>query len=206
MAATPEQLEAFASITWAAPYLASPRWEVRDRSRGSNLTVDTYCRETLRANNGVLHWVEMFLRPTPSEAITKTISLFKFGNGLTGFAGICHGGAILSLMDESLSYAMFANESMDTGSAWFDQRRDVWTAIEQGKPMAEVLKGMYVTAKLDIKFLQPVVAPGLVGIETQVLESKGYKMTMRGTMKDAKGTLLMQADGVWVKIGGTAKL
>jgi acyl-coenzyme A thioesterase PaaI-like protein len=125
-----------------------------------------------------------------------------------GFAGICHGGATLSFLDEGLGYSMVVNEAMNAGSAWSTMGiDDAFAAIKQGKPMDEVLKGLYVTAKLEIQFLQPVMVPGLVGIETQVLESKGHKMKMRAIMKDAKGTPLMQADGVWVKIGGgTAKL
>lgn len=78
--------------------------------------------------------------------------------------------------------------------------------IEQGRSVAEALKGYYVTAKMDVKFMRPVPVPGLVGIETELLESTGNKMKMRGVMKDAKGIPLMQGDAVYVKIGGGAKL
>jgi acyl-coenzyme A thioesterase PaaI-like protein len=208
MAATPDQLETFAPITWATPYITSPRWHVSERNRTSDPTMDRFCGKTLYANDGVSNWVEMYLKPEPGESVKRTISLLKFGNGLMGFAGICHGGATLSFLDEGLGYSMVVNEAMNAGSAWSTMGiDDAFAAIKQGKPMAEVLKGLYVTAKLEIQFLQAVMVPGLVGIETQVLESKGHKMKMRATMKDAKGTPLMQADGVWVKIGGgTAKL
>jgi acyl-coenzyme A thioesterase PaaI-like protein len=206
MTATPEQIEAFAPLTWATPYLTSPSWDVRDRDRIDSPPIDHFCRKTMCTNDGVSHWVELYLKPAPGETVKKTISLVKFGTGLTGFSGICHGGATLSFMDEALGYSMVVNQIIDPGSAWSDKNNDYMGAIKQGKSLAEVLKGMYVTAKLEIKFLQPVVAPGLVGIETQVLEIKGHKMKMRGIMKDAKGTPLMQADGVWVKIGGAANL
>jgi acyl-coenzyme A thioesterase PaaI-like protein len=203
MAATPDQLETFAPITWATPYITSPRWHVSERNRTSDPTMDRFCGKTLYANDGVSNWVEMYLKPEPGESVKRTISLLKFGNGLMGFAGICHGGATLSFLDEGLGYSMVVNEAMNAGSAWSTMGiDDAFAAIKQGKPMAEVLKGLYVTAKLEIQFLQPVMVPGLVGIETQVLESKGHKMKMRAIMKDAKGTPLMQADGVWVKIGG----
>jgi acyl-coenzyme A thioesterase PaaI-like protein len=125
---------------------------------------------------------------------------------LGGMPGICHGGATLTLMDEGLAYAMIANEIADDDSHLAEVHYNMWRAIEEGRPLAEALKGRYVTAKLEIKFLRPVPVPGLVGIETELLESKGPKMKIRGIMKDSKGIPLMQADGLWVKIGGAAKL
>jgi acyl-coenzyme A thioesterase PaaI-like protein len=206
MAPTWEQLEAFAPLEWAAPFLTSPQWSVRDRSRGTDPSTDKFCLNAMRANDGVSHWLELFLRPAPGESVQKTVSLIRFGSGLGGIPGICHGGATLALMDEGLAYAMIANEISDDDNHLADLHSNMWRAIEEGKPLAEALKGMYVTAKLDIKFLRPVPSPGLVGIETEVLEIKGPKMKMRGIMKDAKGIPVMQADGLWVKIGGAAKL
>jgi acyl-CoA thioesterase FadM len=87
-----------------------------------------------------------------------------------------------------------------------EEHNQMWKAIKQGTSLVEALKGMYVTAKMDIQFLRPVPVPGLVGIETEILEIKGPKMKMRGVMKDAKGTPLMQADGLWIQIGGKAKM
>jgi acyl-coenzyme A thioesterase PaaI-like protein len=160
----------------------------------------------MRHNNGVSHWVELFHKPAPGESVQKTVSLIKFGTGLNGLPGICHGGATLTLMDEGLAYAMIANELGDDDTPLTDQHKQMWKAIEQKTSLVVALKGMHVTAKMDIQFLRPVPVPGLVGIETEILEIKGPKMKMRGVMKDAKGTPLMQADALWVKIGGKANL
>jgi acyl-coenzyme A thioesterase PaaI-like protein len=207
MAPTPEQLEAFAPLEWATPYLTSSDWVVRERTRGDDPSTDLFSRLTMRANEGVQHWLELYLRPAAGENVQRSVSLIKFGAGLGGFPGICHGGAILTLMDEGLAHLMVANERGETDLDLSSLHKGMWKEInERGKPLAEVLKGSYVTAKLDIKFLQPVPCPGLVGIETEALEIKRHKITMRAVMKDSKGTPLMQADGIWVKIGGAGKL
>ncbi|OAK98235.1 hypothetical protein IQ06DRAFT_295591 [Phaeosphaeriaceae sp. SRC1lsM3a] len=207
-AATPEQIDAFASMKWAQPYLTSPEWIARERWRGGDPDTDIFCKSTMRANNGVTQWLELYLKTPPGEKIKKTASFMKFDQGLNGFPGICHGGATMAFMDEGLAYAMVVNEFLDTADNGGVARKHVemWDAIKKGKPLIEVLKGMFVTAKLEIQFLGPVVVPGMVGIETEILELKEHKMTIRGVMKDAKGRPVMQADGIWVKIGGAAKL
>jgi acyl-coenzyme A thioesterase PaaI-like protein len=160
----------------------------------------------MRAHDGVSHWLELHPKPAPGETVKKTISLIKFGHGLGGYAGICHGGAILTLMDEALAYPLVVREWQTVDAQLAAQHKATWESLRQGKPLLEVLKGMYVTAKLDIKFLSPVLAPGIIGIETEVLEMTNSKMKVRGIMKDAKGTPLMHAEGLWVKIRGAAKL
>jgi acyl-coenzyme A thioesterase PaaI-like protein len=206
MLATPEQLEAFAPMEWAMPYLTSPDWDVRERTRGDDPSTDIFGRIAMRANNGISHWLELYPKPAPGEDLKRTVSLVKFGNGLNGHPGICHGGATLTIMDEGLAYPMVVNEIARHGEDLNQMHKDMWIAIEQKRPLAEVLKGWYATARMDVKFLRPVPVPGLVGIETELLESTGNKMKMRAVMKDSKGTPLMQADGVYVKIGGAAKL
>jgi acyl-coenzyme A thioesterase PaaI-like protein len=207
MAPTPEQLEAFAPLEWAIPYLTSPDWIIRERSRGSDPSTDQYNRVTLAGNDGVHHWIELHPRPAPGESVQRSLSLIKFGHGFGGFPGICHGGAILTLMDEALAYIWIANIRGETDLDLSSLHKRMWTEIrEQRQSLAEVLKGSYVTAKLDVKFLQPVPCPGVVGIEAEAIEIKEHKMRLRAVMKDSKGTSLLQADAVWVKIGGAAKL
>lgn len=205
MAPTSEQLDAFAPLQWAVPHLTSPNWDIRTRVRTNDPSSDLFCRTAMRAHDGVSHWLELHPKPAPGEPVKTTLSLVKFGHGLGGYAGICHGGAILTLMDEALALPYVAQAGQVFGANMAEQHKATWDSLRQGKPLAEVLKGMYVTAKLDIKFLSPVLAPGIVGIETEVLDMSSSKMKVRAVMKDAKGTPLVQAEGVWVKIRG-AKL
>lgn len=205
MAPTHEHLEAFAPVKWASQYLSSPDWDVQVRDRGIDPGTDVFNRETMRANDGVQHWLELYPKTQSNEKVTRTISLVKFGIGLLGFPGICHGGAILDIMDESLAYPMVVNEtrSGDWHEALHARRVE---ALKAGTPFTKAFAGIYVTAKLDIQFFKPVLCPGVVGIETQLLEDNGRSMKMRAIMKDGDGNALLQADGVWVKIGGRSKL
>jgi acyl-coenzyme A thioesterase PaaI-like protein len=207
MVPTPAHLEAFAPLEWALPHLKSPDWIVSERDRGVDPIADIFNRETIRANDGVQYWLELHPKPAPGAAVERTVSLVKYGNGLSGFPGTVHGGALLTLMDEALAYVMVANQvgAKKTDFASLGNRR--WKELhQQGRPPSEVLEGWYVTAKMDIKFLKPVLCPGVVGIETELLENTGRRMKMRAVMKDGKGTPLLQADGTWVQIGGAAKL
>lgn len=205
---TAEQVEAFEPMKWAQPYLTSQDWVARERWRGGSPSTDIFCNSSMRANNGVQHWFEIYPKTPSGEKIMKTVSLIKFDKGVNGFPGICHGGATMAFMDEGLAFAMVANEFLEMAdrNELTNKHKEMWDAIAKGTPLIEVLKGMFVTAKLEIQFLGPVVVPGMVGIETEMLELKEHKMKIRGIMKDAKGRPLMQADGIWVKIGGAAKL
>ncbi|KAF1942014.1 hypothetical protein EJ02DRAFT_454678 [Clathrospora elynae] len=209
MTITPEHVEAFAPLAWATRYLTSPDWVVKYRGRGAGPGEDTdrFCRDTMSSHDGVQQWLELYEKPAPGAKITRSLSLCKFGTGLNGFPSICHGGALLTLMDEALAAVMVANETLETGIEFSKLDEGFWKRAQvDGRPVQEVLKGRMVTAKLDIKFLAPVLCPGIVGIEVDVLENRGHKMKITGTMKDVKGKPLLQAEGLWVKIGGAAKL
>jgi acyl-coenzyme A thioesterase PaaI-like protein len=206
---TSEHLDAFSPLTWATPYLTSPDWVACDRDRGTEPGEDTdrFCRDTMRANNGVIHWLELYERPTPGAKVTKSISLVKFGTGLNGFPGIAHGGALLTLMDEAMLCILSVNTVLETSLGFMKVGEEYWRQqLLEGKSAQETLKGRLATATMDVKLLAPVLCPGVVGIETEVIEDKGHKMRMRATMRNKQGKPLLQADGLWVRIGGSVKL
>jgi hypothetical protein len=102
MTPTPEHIEVFAPIKWATPFLTSPEWDVRVRTRGDAPLLDTFCRETIRQENGVQHWLEMHPRAAPGDGIKRGISLVQYGSGISGFVSTAHGGALLTMMDEAV--------------------------------------------------------------------------------------------------------
>lgn len=207
MTATSEHLDAFTPLTWATPYLRSPNWIACDRDRGSEPGEDTdrFCRETMHANHGVRHWLELYEKPAPGAKITRAISLIKYGTGLNGFPGICHGGALFTLMDEAMVHIMVTNTVLEHGRDFVKVGEDHWRLLlNQGRPVQEVLRGRLATAEVNIKFLAPVVCPGVVGIETDVLEDKTNTMRLRAVMKDRQGRPVVQAEALWVRVGGDA--
>jgi hypothetical protein len=104
MAPTHEHIEVFAPVEWAISYLTSPEWQVSERMRGEAPLLDTFCRETIRQNDGVQHWLELHPKMAPGDDIKRSISLVQFGSGISGFVSTAHGGALLTMMDEAVGY------------------------------------------------------------------------------------------------------
>jgi acyl-coenzyme A thioesterase PaaI-like protein len=204
-----ELLEAFAPLTWAVPLLESQdwKWRPRDRHTKPGERADAFARDILRSWDCASDWVEAYQKPAPGTTVVKkALLLCKYGTGFSGYPGICHGGVVMTLMDEALGSAMVACESERVGGgSWVGVDPEYKKMVEQGLPLEELLKGYCVTAKLDVKFLRPVPCPGVVGVETDVLEDNGSMMKMRAVMKDANGTPLMQVDGLYVRVGGAPK-
>ncbi|PSN63653.1 hypothetical protein BS50DRAFT_576274 [Corynespora cassiicola Philippines] len=211
-----EAVEAFAPLRWASEIFDTSEWNIHERTRGDDADdkTDHYPEHTLQAPGAIQYWVEAYKKPDPSSKVpTKCVSLCKFGVALAGFPGICHGGAIMSIMDEALSALMFAMLVERRGGPREDGSWgplgdvNVWRErLNEGRPIAEILEGQYVTAKLDFKFIAPVPCPGLVGVEVDLLEHTANKMKFRGVMKDSRGIPLLQADGVWVELRPVPKL
>jgi len=214
MASTPEQLDTFAPVIWATPFLKSPDWCVRPRTRvapsAADQTPDRFNRDTISSYDGMQQWLELYQKPAPgSKLITRSISLCKYGPGLMGFPTVCHGGAVLTMMDEALAFAMVANDMEAAGkntTDWAATAQTMKAILDAGNPLEVALKDYMVTAHLDTKFLKPVRCPGVVGVEVTLVENKGHKMRFKGVMKDGEGTPLVIAEGLFIKVRGSAKI
>jgi acyl-coenzyme A thioesterase PaaI-like protein len=161
----------------------------------------------MRANNGVRHWLELYKKPEPGAKVTKSTSLIKYGTGLNGFPGICHGGALLTLMHEAMLHILVANTVLENGLGFMKVGEDYWRLqLHDGKSAQEMHKGRLATATMNVKLLAPVLCPDVVGIETDVLGDKGTRMRIKATMRDRQGKRLLKVEGLWVKVRGAAKL
>ncbi|KAF2839828.1 hypothetical protein M501DRAFT_1003296 [Patellaria atrata CBS 101060] len=200
----------FSALPWALPLLNSPEWVVAERFRmDPAYPIDSFVRDRVHGPNGLLYQAELYKVPSsPSSSIEETVSLFSFAEGLMGFSGITHGGALATMLDESVGFAMVANERQ-RDSPWND-----WNPASDASlletmdsvTMMQKLKGFYVTANLDIRFLRPVLCPNVVGVHTRVIENNGKSMKIRGVMKDAKSEELATVDTIWIKLGRAARL
>jgi len=213
----PEYREAFTPLAWAAPFLNDPKWYIHPRRRTTTRapgdSFDLFCADTIRNPDGMQLWAELYERPVQgSTNVDRALSLCKFGGGLAGFPTICHGGAAMTMMDDALGFLALANKVEEAGIDADDfglLNQTIWKeALKNGKSLKDAAQEVYVTAHLDLKFLQPVPCPGMVGIECTVVERKdrGHKIRMVGVMKDAKGTPLIRAESLWIRLGGAVKL
>ena len=204
--------EVFALLEWATPYLDHPDWHVYPRRRtlkthASDSAYDRYCSVTLQGDSCIQEWAELSQKPAPgTTAVTKSISLFKYGIGLAGYPTMCHGGAIMSMIDEAFGNMMIASQREAAGldpQAWTELTDNTWDAeeIKDEKTLREVIKGAFVTAQLSFEFLKPVRSPGVVGVECTMVEKMQNKMRIEAVMKDGKGTPLVKAESLWVRLG-----
>jgi acyl-coenzyme A thioesterase PaaI-like protein len=200
--------EVFAPLEWAAPYLDHPDWDFFPRrrtflARPPDASYDGYCVEALPGETRIQAWAELcpkIASTTGAPAIDRTMSLYKFGAGLSGYINICHGGAIMSMMDEALGAMMLAKmrEAEGIDQVTFIERWDMMWGVEPGK-MISGMKDFFVTAKLELKFLAPVMCPGVVGVECTLVEKTKNKMRINAVMKDGKGRPLVAAESLWVR-------
>ncbi|OAG05126.1 uncharacterized protein CC84DRAFT_1093505 [Paraphaeosphaeria sporulosa] len=203
--------EAFRSVQWATPFLDDPNWHVYPHRRplqpgATDVAHNNFGSMALRRDDCIQHWLELSQKPAPgSHAVTRSISLFKYGKGLTGYQTICHGGAVMSMMDESLINIVFATQAKAAGlspHAWVQQADETWgTPMKDGETLLSRMKGAFVVTRLNFNFMKPVPSPGVVGVECTLVEHTGNKMSITGVMKDDHGTPLVKVDSLWTRLG-----
>ncbi|KAF2689414.1 hypothetical protein K458DRAFT_413695 [Lentithecium fluviatile CBS 122367] len=114
-------LDVFAPIKWAAPFLKNPDLCVRRRTRVASSQVNSDPISMLARHDEELQWHATLGRvvreshPPGSKLISRSITLCKCGPGLMSFLTICHGGAVMTMMDEALAFANIANDTEATG-------------------------------------------------------------------------------------------
>ncbi|KAJ7111630.1 HotDog domain-containing protein [Mycena crocata] len=93
------------------------------------------------------------------------------GRGLCGHDGIVHGGLLATLLDEALGRNAIINLPEKVG----------------------------VTATLSLKYKAPTRADQFVVMKTQLVEAKGRKARVSGRVEDLQGTVLVEAEALFVQ-------
>lgn len=142
-------------------------------------TEDSLLGETLNTYNTIRACTTFFKRPGPGIGRVEEVRrLFGLGDGINGFAHVCHGGLVAVMLDETLGSLM-----------WKNKANSVQTAM---------------TAELKISYLAPIKTPQVVLVTGQMGEVKGRKYYIDGTVKDCCGTTLAKAEALWIAVS-TAK-
>ncbi|TVY47195.1 hypothetical protein LOCC1_G003433 [Lachnellula occidentalis] len=58
------------------------------------------------------------------------------------------------------------------------------------------------TASLTVNFKKPLYTPRVVVVRGRVVDKKGRKLTVKGSLADGEGNVLAEADGVWIMANG----
>ncbi|KAJ7221266.1 HotDog domain-containing protein [Mycena pura] len=93
------------------------------------------------------------------------------GRGLCGHDGIVHGGLLATLLDEALGRNAAVNLPEKVG----------------------------VTATLSVKYKAPTRADQFVVMKTELVEQKGRKALVKGTVEALDGTVLVEAEALFVQ-------
>ncbi|KAH9050031.1 mitochondrial protein [Lactarius hengduanensis] len=93
------------------------------------------------------------------------------GRGLCGHDGLVHGGLLATLLDEALARTATQNLPEKIG----------------------------VTANLSVNYRAPTRADQFVVMRIRLLEAKGRKVRVSGTVEDLDGNVLIEASGLFVQ-------
>ncbi|KAF7375374.1 UPF0644 protein PB2B4.06 [Mycena sanguinolenta] len=102
---------------------------------------------------------------------SEAIVFVHLGRGLCGHDGIVHGGLLATLLDEALARNAITNLPEKVG----------------------------VTATLSLNYRAPTRADQFVVLKTRLVELKGRKATVTGRVEDLQGTLLVDADALFIQ-------
>lgn len=156
-------------------------------------TEDSLIAETLFTDRTVRLWQSFYKEPPrpdpladaqdrpPSDPLHgEIVTLVLFGDGLNGHPEIMHGGIVSTVLDETLgAIAGFHAEADKAGFTVF----------------------------LNVKFKKPVPAPGTVVCRAWLeRRTGGRKLWVRGVIEDVKGTVLAEAESLFLEVDRVAKL
>ena len=192
-----EGLEYFSSMEWTRKLIQNHEYKpaaitFREGVLGSR--EDTYFGVTMKTPQTLSHWICLLHREFPNNIKARTlrnenpnpappsprsladcIFLIKLGTGLWGFRDTLHGGAICSILDQTMSLCAGAHRK---------------TVPEFG--------GNLHTANIQVDFRKPIIVPEVVYVECWMEFRDRRKWMIRGCIKDASGAILAQSKGLWV--------
>ncbi|KAJ7100523.1 HotDog domain-containing protein [Mycena epipterygia] len=101
----------------------------------------------------------------------EAVVFVHVGRGLCGHDGIVHGGLLATMLDEALGRNAIINFPDKVG----------------------------VTAQLSLKYKAPTRADQFIVIKTEIVSLNGRKATVKGRVEDLEGTLLVEAEALFIQ-------
>ncbi|KAG5928397.1 hypothetical protein E4U42_000693 [Claviceps africana] len=148
---------------------------------------DQFVGATLASHpRGLRHMLSFFYHAhdaalrDPNHFVREVHTLFSLADGLSGYRGLIHGGVTATMMDEAMGTVNEINTALGKHGL-VHQRSSV-------------------TAELDVKFLRPVPAPGVVCVTAWTEGIEGRKTRMRCEVKDGEGTVLARGASTWIAL------
>ncbi|KAJ9651081.1 hypothetical protein H2198_009635 [Neophaeococcomyces mojaviensis] len=116
--------------------------------------------------------------PTIVPEEPDVLCLLQLGTrGLDGHPATIHGGVTCAILDETMGLLCMLHDHN----------------IKEPGPRDSLY-----TANLNVSYRAPIPTPSTVLVKTWLVKRQGRKLFSKGQIVDEKGTVLAEADGLWV--------
>jgi acyl-coenzyme A thioesterase PaaI-like protein len=188
--AAAQQIAHFRAIPWCAAHLSSPPTLLIDQSVSRTLSDtprDTLLSRTLNTPDAIPAYIT-FYDPQPTnggEMIKEVKSFLALGPMVNGWEGICHGGMVVTLLDEVMGQVFAANKMQ---------------GLMGDTPV--------MTGYLNTRFEKPVKTGGsgedaaVVMVTGRMVRNEGRKYWMEADVTGEGGVVLARAEALFVQLRG----
>jgi acyl-coenzyme A thioesterase PaaI-like protein len=179
---TPDNPEYFRSNPWCASYLDSPNIIIevpacREEKPGRG---DALFARTLNTPDTVASFITFYKKPHRKGSLIPQINAFlNLRPGLNGWVGVCHGGIVMTIVDE------VAGQLIDV-----NQRNGA------------IPHPMLMTAYLNTEFLKPVAVPSTILVKATITNLDGRKCYVEVVIESQQGTILAESKGLFIAVKG----
>lgn len=172
----------FDSIPWCLELLSNPDVEAcipPCRASGKDITYKLW-EDTLNTSNTIPEFLAFYTKTEKHNSRIHNIKLLaNLNNGLDGFPGVCHGGMVATLLDESMVSLILMN-------------------IGRGALACP----WYGTVSLNMVFQKPVKTPATVLVAVNLDKVEGRKLLITATLQDGSGKALAKSSAVFIGLDG----
>lgn len=174
--------KSFASIPWCFELLSNPNVEAcipPCRANEKDITYELW-ESTLKTSNTIPEFLALYTKTEkPNSRIHDIKLLANLNSGLDGFPGVCHGGMVATLLDESMVSLILINIGRGALSC-------PW----------------YGTVSLNMSFQKPVKTPATVLVVVSLDKVEGRKLLITAAVQDGSGKTLAKSSAVFIGLDG----
>ncbi|GAB1315213.1 HotDog domain-containing protein [Madurella fahalii] len=186
--ASARQVDYFLAIPWCAAHLsASPNLRIAQsvtrEHKPEGSTLDTLISQTLNRPDAMPAYITFYSAPAdPNELVTEVKAFCALGPMINGWEGICHGGMVVTLLDEVMGQVFAVNKS---------------SGLIREIPI--------MTGYLNTKFLKPVRTgteekPTVVLVTAGMVKRDGRKFWTKARVEGEDGDVMATADALFIEL------
>jgi acyl-coenzyme A thioesterase PaaI-like protein len=176
-----EDIAYFKSIPWCLKYLDDPNVvsvsPPNRRIKGSG--EDNLFAKTLNTADTISNFIVIYRQPEAPDVLVKEIRVLLTLNGdVDGWPGVCHGGIVAAILDESVGLLIPINKD------------------------CEAIAETCMTAYLNTTFLRPVPTPSTILITCKFIRIEGRKYFCEAAIEDGSKNVLATASVLFIELKG----